>query len=124
MADIVKSRNAGQNAGPVKVPVYQAGTDARWDGITTMPIVNKVKIEGSGNGKSVLSVLSQNTEEYTDMSGHTVTMVTKIGDNIYHDVVKLAGCTNNGFVVEIADVEYTVRRSIVRFITGDNKESE
>ena len=124
MADIVKSRNAGQNAGPVKVPVYQAGTDARWDGITTMPIVNKVKIEGSGNGKSVLSVLSQNTEEYADMSGHTVTMVTKIGDNIYHDVVKLIGCTNNGFVVEIADVEYTVRRSIVRFITGDVKESE
>ena len=50
MADIVKSRNAGQNSGPVKVPVYQAGTDAKWEGITTMPIVNKVTVKGSGDG--------------------------------------------------------------------------
>ena len=122
MADIVKSRNAGQNSGPVKVPVYQAGTDAKWEGITTMPIVNKVTVKGSGDGKSILSVLAKDTEEFSDMSGHEVTMVAKIGDNIYHDVVKLIGCTNSGFVVEIGGTEYTVRRSIVRFITGDKKE--
>ena len=123
MADIVKSRNKGQNAGPVKVPLYKAGTDARWDGISTMPIVNKVTIAGAnGNGKSILSVLAKDTQDYTDLSGQTVTMVTKIGENVYHDVVKLIGCTNNGYVVEIGGEEYTVRRAIARFITGDDVE--
>lgn len=119
MADIVKSRNKGQNGGPVKVPVYKAGTDAKWDGISTMPIVNKITVKGVGDGKSILSVLAKDTEEYADVSGQTVTMVAKIGDTIYHDIVKLIGCTNSGFVVEIAGEEYTVRRSIVKFITGD-----
>ena len=119
MADIVKSRNKGQNGGPVKVHVYKAGTDAKWGWISTMPIRNKITVKGVGDGKRIRSVLAKDTEEYADVSGQTVTMVAKIGDTIYHDVVKLIGCTNSGYVVEIAGEEYTVRRSIIKFITGD-----
>lgn len=119
MADIVKSRNRGQNGGPVKVPLYQCGSDVQWDSITTMPVVNKVVFKGAGSGTSILSVLAKNTEEYTDISGEIVTMIAKIGDNVFSDVVKVIGCTNTGFVVEIEGEEYTVRRSIVRFVVGD-----
>lgn len=122
MADIVKSRNRGQNGGPVKVPLYQCGSDVQWDSITTMPVINKVVFKGAGLGTSILSVLAKDTEEYTDISGKTVTMIAKIGESVFSDVVKVIGCTNTGFVVEIEGEEYTVRRSIVRFIVGDYME--
>ena len=118
MADIVKSRNAQNHAGPVKVPVFKCGNDCAWDSIPTMPIINRATAS-IDNAKSILSVIAKDTETYTDISGTTVTMVSKIGTEVYHDIVTVVGCTNTGFIVTIGDSEYTVRRSIVRFITGE-----
>lgn len=119
MADIVKARNVGQNASPVIAPLYDAPIDANWDSIPTFPIANAVKKESVAGAKSILSRL-QSGVEYSSIDGITATMVTKIGDDIYRDVVEIVGCTNTAYVVRIDDIEYSVRKSVVRFIKGVN----
>ena len=116
MADIVKSRNIGQNCTPVYTPVYMAGIDTLWDSIPTMPVINlRTKVNPSGV-KSIFDLVEKNTPEYEDISGSTVMMVCKIGNDLTHDIVKVIGCTNTGYVVEYNNTEYTVKRSITRFI--------
>ena len=126
MADIVKSRNIGQNCTPVYTPVYMAGIDTVWDSIPTMPVINlRAKLNPTGV-KSIFDLVEKNTPEYEDISGGTVMMVCKIGNDITHDIVKVIGCTNTGYVVEYNNTEYTVKRSITRFIMAptEAKESE
>ena len=126
MADIVKSRNIGQNCTPVYTPVYQAGIDTLWDSIPTMPVINlRAKLNPTGV-KSIFDLVEKNTPEYEDISGGTVMMVCKIGNDVTHDIVKVIGCTNTGYVVEYNGTEYTVKRSITRFIMAptEAKESE
>ena len=123
MADIVKSRNIGQNCTPVYTPVYMAGIDTVWDSIPTMPVINlRAKLNPTGV-KSIFDLVEKNTPEYEDISGGTVMMVCKIGNDVTHDIVKVIGCTNTGYVVEYNGTEYTVKRSITRFIMAP-KESE
>ena len=127
MADIVKSRNIGQNCTPVYTPVYQAGIDTLWESIPTMPIVNQVKKASLNGVKSIFDLVEKATPEYEDISGTTVMMVCKIGNDLTHDIVKVIGCTNTGYVVEYNGTEYTVKRSITRFIMAPmeaNMESE
>ena len=127
MADIVKSRNIGQNCTPVYTPVYMAGIDTVWDSIPTMPVINlRAKLNPTGV-KSIFDLVEKNTPEYEDISGGTVMMVCKIGNDVTHDIVKVIGCTNTGYVVEYNNTEYTVKRSITRFIQAPmeaNMESE
>lgn len=127
MADIVKSRNIGQNCTPVYTPVYMAGIDTVWDSIPTMPVINlRAKLNPTGV-KSIFDLVEKNTPEYEDISGGTVMMVCKIGNDVTHDIVKVIGCTNTGYVVEYNGTEYTVKRSITRFIMAPmeaNMESE
>ena len=126
MADIVKSRNIGQNCTPVYTPVYMAGIDTVWDSIPTMPVINlRAKLNPTGV-KSIFDLVKKNTPEYEDISGGTVMMVCKIGNDVTHDIVKVIGCTNTGYVVEYNGTEYTVKRSITRFIMAptEAKESE
>lgn len=126
MADIVKSRNIGQNCTPVYTPVYMAGIDTVWDSIPTMPVINlRAKLNPTGV-KSIFDLVEKNTPEYEDISGGTVMMVCKIGNDVTHDIVKVIGCTNTGYVVEYNGTEYTVKRSITRFIMApmEAKESE
>lgn len=126
MADIVKSRNIGQNCTPVYTPVYMAGIDTVWDSIPTMPVINlRAKLNPTGV-KSIFDLVEKNTPEYEDISGGTVMMVCKIGNDVTHDIVKVIGCTNTGYVVEYNNTEYTVKRSITRFIMAptEAKESE
>lgn len=126
MADIVKSRNIGQNCTPVYTPVYMAGIDTVWDSIPTMPVINlRAKLNPTGV-KSIFDLVEKNTPEYEDISGGTVMMVCKIGNDVTHDIVKVIGCTNTGYVVEYNGTEYTVKRSITRFIMAPTevKESE
>ena len=126
MADIVKSRNIGQNCTPVYTPVYMAGIDTLWESIPTMPVINlRAKLNPTGV-KSIFDLVEKNTPEYEDISGGTVMMVCKIGNDITHDIVKVIGCTNTGYVVEYNNTEYTVKRSITRFIMAptEAKESE
>lgn len=115
MSDIVKARNVGSNGGPVNAPLYDAPIDAMWDSIPTFPIVNKVRKENGAGATSILSKLDTGTM-YTSIDGQTVTMVSKIGNDVCKDVVKVIGATNTAYVVEINNVEYSVRKSIVRFI--------
>lgn len=119
MSDIVKARNVGQNASPVIAPLYDAPADANWDSIPTFPIVNVVKRPSIGGAKSILSRLDTGVE-YTSIDGMTVTMVSKIGGDVFKDVVEIVGSTGTAYVVKIDDVEYSVRKSIVRFIKGVN----
>lgn len=127
MADIVKSRNIGQNCTPVYTPVYMAGIDTLWESIPTMPVINlRAKLNPTGV-KSIFDLVEKNTPEYEDISGGTVMMVCKIGNDVTHDIVKVIGCTNTGYVVEYNGTEYTVKRSITRFIMAPmeaNMESE
>ena len=126
MADIVKSRNIGQNCTPVYTPVYMAGIDNVWDSIPTMPVINlRAKLNPTGV-KSIFDLVEKATPEYEDISGTTVMMVCKIGNDLTHDIVKVIGCTNTGYVVEYNGTEYTVKRSITRFIMAptEAKESE
>ena len=126
MADIVKSRNIGQNCTPVYTPVYMAGIDTLWESIPTMPVINlRAKLNPTGV-KSIFDLIEKNTPEYEDISGGTVMMVCKIGNDVTHDIVKVIGCTNTGYVVEYNNTEYTVKRSITRFIMAptEAKESE
>ena len=116
MADIVKARNAGQNSSEVKAPLYDAPIEAAWDAIPTYDIVNERKRGSVAGATSILSRLDLGTE-LLDISGQTVTMVTNVSDRIYHDVVDIVGATNNAFIVRIEGTEYSVRKSIVRFIT-------
>ena len=115
MADIVKARNAGNNAGPVIAPLYDAPMDCQWDSIPTFPIVNESKRVNMAGAKSILSKLDMGTE-LSSIDGMTVTMVAKIGADICKDVVKVVGATNMAYVVEIGGTEYSVRKSLVRFI--------
>lgn len=113
--DIVKARNQGANVGPVKAPLYQITNDTRYEGITSMPVLNKIESEPKAFGGSILDCIVKTTSEFEDLSGRTVTMVAKIGENVTRDTVKVIGCTNSAYVVEINGVEYSVRRAIVRF---------
>lgn len=115
MADIVKSRNAGQNASIVLAPLYDAPIEATWDAIPTYDIVNEHKRAPIGGVQSILSRLDVGTE-LSDISGLTVTMVTNISDKIFKDIVKIIGASATAYVVEIEGTEYSVRKSIVRFI--------
>lgn len=114
MADIVKARNMGQNASPVNVPLYDAPIDANWDAIETFEIVNRIKKDPKA-GASVLTLIDANRPDYESIDGRTVGMITQIGGNVFRDVVKVIGATNAGYVVEIGGVEYSVRKSVVRF---------
>lgn len=114
MADIVKARNAGQNASPVNVPLYDAPFDANWDAIGTFEIVNQVKKDPKA-GASVLTLIDANRPGYESIDGRTVGMITQIGGNVYRDVAKVIGATNASYVVEIDGVEYSVRKSVVKF---------
>lgn len=115
MADITKARNTGSNSAPVRVPLYDAPIDALYDTVSTFDVVNFLKSESNVSGKSVLSVLESKKFEFSDIEGRTVGMFTIIGGTTYFDVVKVIGCTNTAFVVEIDGIEYSVRKSIVRF---------
>ena len=115
MADIVKARNAGNNAGPVIAPLYDAPIDAQWDSIPTFSVVNESKRANMAGAKSILSKLDMGSE-LTSIDGMTVTMVSKVGTDVCRDVVKVVGSTNMAYVVEIGGTEYSVRKSIVRFI--------
>lgn len=117
MVDIAKARNQGGNVTEVKVPLYHAGTDTPYENITSMPIFNKV--EKSGTPSSILGYLNV-ADEYTDISGIDCIMATKIGANVMFDNVTVVGMNNASYIVEIDGVEYSVRRAIVRFITGTN----
>lgn len=117
MTDIVKARNAGQNASKVTAPLYDAPIDARWESIPTFPIVNQAIKPSIAGAKSVLSKLPA-VKENSDISGLTVTMVTNISDEIFRDVVRIVGATNTAYVVDIDGTEYSVRKSIVRFVKG------
>lgn len=119
MADIVKSRNAGQNGSIVLAPLYDAPIEATWDAIPTYDIVNEHKRAPIGGAQSILSRLDVGTE-LSDISGLTVTMVTNISDKIFKDIVKIVGMSATAFVVEIDGTEYSVRKSIVRFIKDAN----
>lgn len=114
MADIVKARNAGQNASPVNVPLYDAPFDANWDAIGTFEIVNMVKKDPKA-GASVLTLIDANRPDYESIDGRTVGMITQIGGTVYRDVAKVIGATNASYVVEIDGVEYSVRKSVVKF---------
>ncbi len=114
MADIVKARNAGQNASPVNVPLYDAPFDANWDAIGTFEITNMVKKDPKA-GASILTLVDANRPDYESIDGRTVGMITQIGGNVYRDVVKMVGVTNASYVVEIDGVEYSVRKSVVKF---------
>lgn len=115
MADIVKARNAGNNSGPVLAPLYDAPIDAQWDSIPTFPVVNETKRANVADCKSILSKLDMGTT-LASIDGMTVTMVSKIGNDICKDTVKVIGSTNMAYVIEIAGTEYSVKKSIVRFI--------
>jgi len=119
MADIVKARNAGNNSGPVLAPLYDAPIDCQWDSITTFPVLNQARRENVADCKSILSKLDMGTT-LASIDGMTVTMVSKIGNDVckdtVKDTVKVIGATNMAFVVEIAGTEYSVKKSIVRFI--------
>ena len=117
MVDIAKARNQGGNVSEVKVPLYHAGTDTPYDNITNMPVFNKV--EKTGTPSSILGYLNV-ADEYTDISGVECVMVTKIGTNVVYDNVTIIGMNNASYIVDIDGVEYSVRRAIVRFITGTN----
>lgn len=117
MVDIAKARNQGGNVTEVKVPLYHAGTDTPYDNIVSMPIYNKVK--KSDSPTSILGYLNT-TDEYADISGMDCIMVTKIANNVMYDNVTVIGMNNASFIVEIDGIEYSVRRAIVRFITGTN----
>ena len=114
MSDIVKARNAGQNASPVNVPLYDAPFDANWDAIGTFEIVNQVQ-KNPKAGASVLTLIDANRPDYESIDGRTVGMITQIGGNVYRDVVKVIGATNASYVVEIGGIEYSVRKSVVKF---------
>ena len=116
MADIVKSRNVGQNCTPVYTPVYQAGIDTLWESIPTMPIVSQVKKATLNGVKSIFDLVDKATPEFEDISGTTVMMVCKIGNDLTHDIVKVIGCTNTGYVVEYNNKENKNKRSITRLI--------
>ena len=45
-------------------------------------------------------------------------MITQIGGNVYRDIVTVVGATNSAYVVEIDGVEYSVRKSVVRFVVN------
>lgn len=115
MADIVKARNAGQNASPVNVPLFDAPFDATWDAIGTFEIVNQMQ-KNPKAGASVLTLIDANRPDFESIDGRTVGMITQIGGNVFRDVVKVIGATNASFVVEIDGVEYSVRKSVVKFI--------
>ena len=115
MADIVKARNAGSNSGPVIAPLYDAPIDAQWDSIPTFPIVNQSKKAPIAGAKSILSKLDVGME-LSSIDGQIVTMVSKIGGDICRDTVKVIGAVNLAYIVEIGGTEYSVRKSIVRFI--------
>lgn len=115
MSDIVKARNAGNNSGPVNAPLYDAPIDCQWDSIPTFPVVNEVKRTNSAGCTSILSKLDMGTA-LSSIDGMTVTMVAKIGNDVCKDVVRVVGSTNTAYVVNIEGVEYSVRKSVVRFI--------
>lgn len=115
MSDIVKARNAGNNSGPVKAPLYDAPIDCQWDSIPTFPIVNELKKVNTAGCTSILSKLDMGTT-LSSIDGMTVTMVAKIGNDVCKDTVEVVGSTNTAYVVKIGDVEYSVRKSVVRFI--------
>lgn len=116
MPDIVKARNQGSNSSPVYAPVYKCGFDVPFESIRNMPIENlNINIEKSD---SILSMLSPKTPELLDISGRTVWMIASIGGETFKDEVTVVGKTNSAYVVQIGDIEYSVRIAIVRFITG------
>lgn len=115
MADIVKARNVGQNGSPVCVPLYNAPFDASWDAIATYEITNRI-VKDPSAGTSVLTLIDASRPEYESIDGRTVGMITQIGGNVYRDIVSVVGCTNTAFVVEIDGTEYSVRKSLVRFV--------
>lgn len=115
MSDIVKARNAGNNSGPVNAPLYDAPLDAQWDSIPTFPIVNELKKVNTAGCTSILSKLDLGTT-LSSIDGMTVTMVAKIGNDVCKDTVRVVGSTNTAYVVDIGGTEYSVRKSVVRFI--------
>ena len=110
MASIVKAR--GAECTPVYALVYDAPIDAPYSEIANYPVVNKVKSQPT---TSILSELDNGTQ-IKDINGWRVTMVTRVGDNEYHDDVEIYGEKNRVYNVKIKDEFYSVQKSIVRFV--------
>lgn len=122
MADIVKARNQGNNSSPVCVPLYGAPLGCAWDAIATYQIVNTAIPESVAGSRSIRCKV-ETTAEYLDIEGRTVGMISKIGDEVFRDVVTIVGMTGTAFVVRFGDedTEYSVRKSVVRFVEGVNE---
>ena len=112
MASIVKAR--GAECTPVYALVYDAPIDAPYSEIANYPVVNK---ERSQPTTSILSELDSGIQ-IKDINGWRVTMVTRVGDNEYHDDVEIYGEKNRVYNVKIKDEIYSVQKSIVRFINN------
>lgn len=110
-ADIALAR--GNNNSPIMAPVYDAPIEAGWDAIPTYDVVNKVV--NTASTKSILSRIGV-TAETEDVNGWVVLMVSKIGEDVMHDVVTLKGEKQHSYVVDINGTEYAVKKSIVRFV--------
>lgn len=114
-ADIAKARNSGEST-PVYAPVYDAPISTAYSEIANAPITNQER-EIKGREGSILNTLDCGTR-MLDISGRTVGMVTSINGETYRDVVEVVGETKASYIVKIDGVDYAVRKSIVRFVTG------
>ena len=112
-ADITYAR--GNNNTPCKVALYDAPKGTPFSDIDKCPIANVAT--QIGDSASVLSLIVP-TEQYTDIEGATVKMVTRIGDKQYEDVVTMVGVKNASYIVRIDGKDYAVRKSIVRFVVN------
>ena len=63
----------------------------------------------------MLTLIDANRPDYESIDGRVVGMITQIGGTVYRDVAKVIGATNASYVVEIDGIEYSVRKSVVKF---------
>ena len=113
-ADITRARNAGQTT-PVYAPVYGAPLSAEYSDVSKCQITNL--IEGTAKGSSILSMV-ESGPKMMDIQGRTVGMITKVGEDVFRDVVEVVGETKASYIVRIGGTDYAVRKAIVRFVTG------
>lgn len=112
--DITKTRSDKRT--PVYQPIYDAPRDVPYRDIVDCHIVNIATPE-VGESLTTLIGAKTKTEQYTDISGRTVTMRAYVGGREFVDLVEIIAELSHTYLVRIGTEIYSVKKSIVKFTT-------
>lgn len=114
---IQKARRIESINPSVCVPLLDVpDTSIPYDDMRKSKAVNMIKPEKT---TSILSQLAKNQVAYTNISGCTVKMITRIHDDVYVDDVVVKGERANCYYVEINGEIYSIYKTIVIFAKRD-----